>query len=63
MDTNEFEKINNRVFNKNIGNMQQFIEDCLKPQYELQWLKSIPLDFKLEQSIIFFVAYSDKRLF
>lgn len=43
--------------------MQQFIEDCLKPQYELQWLKSIPLDSKLEQSIMFFVAYSDKRLF
>lgn len=41
----------------------QFIEDCLKPQYKLQWLKSIPFDNEMLKSIILYVAYSDKRLF
>lgn len=43
--------------------MQQFIEDCLKPIHEFQWLKTIPIDFQLQQNIIFIVAYYDKRLF
>lgn len=43
--------------------MQQFIEECLKPLYQFQWLKTIPVDSELQQNIIFIVAYSDKRLF
>lgn len=43
--------------------MQQFIEECLTPLYQFQWLKMIPVDFQLQQNIMFIVAYSDKRLF
>lgn len=43
--------------------MQQFIEECLKPIYEFQWLKEIPIDSQLYNSIMFYVAYMDKRLF
>lgn len=42
--------------------MQQFIEECLAPLYQLQWLKTIPIDFQLQQNIMFMVAYNDKRL-
>lgn len=42
--------------------MQQFIEECLAPLYQFQWLKTIPIDFQLQQNIMFMVAYSDKRL-
>lgn len=43
--------------------MQQFIEECLTPLYQFQWLKTIPVDFQLQQNIMFIVAYSNKRLF
>lgn len=43
--------------------MQQFIEECLAPLYQFKWLKTIPIDFQLQQNIIFTVAYFDKRLF
>lgn len=42
--------------------MQQFIEDCLKPIWELQWLKEIPIDPILQNNILFYIAYTDKRL-
>lgn len=42
--------------------MQQFIEDCLKPILELQWLKEIPIDPILQNNILFYIAYTDKRL-
>lgn len=45
------------------NNMQQFIEECLTPLYQFQWLKTIPIDFQLQQNIMFMVAYFDKRLF
>lgn len=43
--------------------MQQFIEECLAPLYQFQWLKTIPIDSQLQQNIMFTVAYFDKRLF
>lgn len=43
--------------------MQQFVEECLKPIHQFQWLKTIPIDFELQQNIVFMVAYFDKRLF
>lgn len=43
--------------------MQQFIEDCLKPIWKFRWLKEIPMDPVLQNNILFYVAYSDKRLF
>lgn len=42
--------------------MQQFIEDCLKPIWELQWLKEILIDPVLQNNILFYIAYTDKRL-
>ena len=45
------------------NNMQQFIEECLAPLYQFKWLKTIPIDFQLQQNIMFTVAYFDKRLF
>ena len=42
--------------------MQQFIEDCLKPIWELQWLKEISIDPILQNNILFYIAYTDKRL-
>jgi hypothetical protein len=43
--------------------MQQFIEECLKPIHEFQWLKEIPIDPQILQNIMFLVAFYDKRLF
>lgn len=42
--------------------MQQFIEECLKPIYQFQWLKEIPIDPVLFNNMVFWVAYNDKRL-
>ena len=42
--------------------MREFIEECLKPLYVFQWLKTIPFDEQLYNSIAFYVAYTDKRL-
>lgn len=42
--------------------MQQFIGDCLKPIWELQWLKEISIDPILQNNILFYIAYTDKRL-
>lgn len=43
--------------------MKQFIEECLKPSYYLQWLKTIEISNELQRNILFLVAYFDKRLF
>lgn len=42
--------------------MQQFIEECLKPVYQFQLLKEIPIDPVLFNNMVFWVAYNDKRL-
>lgn len=46
-----------------LNNFQHLIEECLAPLYQFQWLKTIPIDFQLQQNIMFMVAYFDKRLF
>lgn len=56
-------RIDKQQFIERENNMQQFIEECLKPLYQFQWLKTIPISEEIQQSIIFMVAYSDKRLF
>lgn len=40
--------------------MQQFIEDCLKPIWELQWLKEIPIDPILQNTFCFILLIQIK---
>lgn len=41
---------------------QDFIRDCLKPIYELQWLKQIQFEPELINNLLLYLAYSDNRL-
>lgn len=42
--------------------MQEFIKECLTPGYTLQWLKEIPVEPELLNSMLLYVAVYDKRL-
>lgn len=45
-----------------INMLSEFIKDCLKPIHTFHWLLEIPIDPVLFNNMMFWVAYSDKRL-
>lgn len=42
--------------------MLNFIEDCLKPLYEIRWLKEVPIEPWLRTRMLMYVAAQDNRL-
>lgn len=42
--------------------MYQFIDDCLKPLFQLKWLNTLTFSNEYLTSLRFYIAYSDNRL-